>query len=79
MLMTNDLVLYQNQVWEVRWVSGASVEIKLQGVDFHHVRGVLIDELTPITKEVADCMLACDPPEIVVYHPSWSDPRAVFK
>ena len=55
-----------NSVWEVRWVSGASVQIQMSGVDFHHARSVLIDEVTPITKEVADCMLACDP-------------RAVFK
>ena len=80
MLMTNDLVLYQNQVWEVRWVSGASVHLKLQGVDFHHARMVLTHEVTPITKEVADCMLASDPPDIVAYYKTgWSDPRAVFK
>lgn len=85
MLMTNDLVLYDNSVWEVRWVSGASVQIKMQGVDFHHARGVLADEVTPITKEVADCMLACDPPEVMVYQgkdryaTGWSDPKAVFK
>jgi len=80
MLMTNDLVLYDNSVWEVRWVSGASVQIQMSGVDFHHARSVLIDEVTPITKEVADCMLACDPPDIVAYYTTgWSDPRAVFK
>ena len=85
MLMTNDLVLYDNSVWEVRWVSGASVHIQMQGVDFIRGRSVLIEEVTPLTKEVADCMLACDPPEVIVYIgkdryvTGWSDPRAVFK
>jgi hypothetical protein len=79
MITTNDLVLFENQVWEVRWVSGSSVQIKLQGVDFHHARSVLTSEVTPITKEVADCMLASDPPEVMVrYAEGWSDPRGIF-
>ena len=58
----------------------SSVHLKLQGVDFHHARMVLTHEVTPITKEVADCMLVSDPPDIVAYYKTgWTDPRAVFK
>ena len=76
----DDKVLYHNQVWEVRYISGARVQIKMCGVDFHHATTVFYNELTPITNEVADCMLASDPPEVTErYATGWTDPRNVFK
>lgn len=76
-------VLYEDNVYEVEIDTGKLYKLKLY-TTCNSNTWVEINKCTPITKEVADCMVACDPPTITFdstnrYAEGWADPSVIYK
>jgi hypothetical protein len=79
----NKFVLLNDDVYEVIEELQGMYKVVQVGVGFHHRRWVTSNICTEITKEVADCMLACDPQTFDYrsesrYAEGWADPRKIF-
>lgn len=77
-------VLYRDIVCEVEIPTTKMYKLRQYRSTTSYQVWAEIDECIPITKEVADCMVACDPPTITFnstdrYAEGWSDPRSIFK
>lgn len=78
--MTDKFVLHQDTVYKVEIDTIKMFKLHQYGVDFQHDVWVEAKTCTEITKEVADCMVACDPPMMTYrYATGWSDPNTIYK
>lgn len=72
-------VLYRDIVCEVELPTTKMYKLRQYRSTTSYQVWAEIDECIPITKEVADCMVACDPPIERYVTGGWSDPRSIFK